>query len=122
MLTTARLQLGAAAFTAAWNQGRNMTLEQGLAAKVPLPAFAQNVRQETSITSSHPSTSNLGDLSEREIEVMGLVAQGLPNTQISERLVISQHTVHSHVHAILSKLDLTSRSAIVRFAFEHHLV
>lgn len=121
MRTTARLQLGEAAFDAAWNQGRTMTLEQVLTAKVPLLASAQNTRQATSITSSLLSTTHLQDLSEREIEVLRLVAQGLTNLQIAEQLIISPHTVHSHVHSTLNKLDLTSRSAIVRFAFEHNL-
>ena len=50
-------------------------------------------------------------LSEREREVLGLVAQGLSDAQIAERLVISPHTVHRHVANILAKLRLPTRAA-----------
>jgi ATP/maltotriose-dependent transcriptional regulator MalT len=47
----------------------------------------------------------------REREVLGLLAEGLTNRQIAERLVVSEHTVHRHVTNILRKLDLPSRTA-----------
>jgi RNA polymerase sigma factor (sigma-70 family) len=53
----------------------------------------------------------LADLTPREREVIGLLAHGLTNRQIAERLVVSEHTVHRHVTNILRKLDLPSRSA-----------
>jgi DNA-binding CsgD family transcriptional regulator len=53
----------------------------------------------------------LGDLSAREREVLGLVARGLSDAQIAERLVISPHTVHRHVANILAKLRLPTRGA-----------
>jgi pimeloyl-ACP methyl ester carboxylesterase/DNA-binding CsgD family transcriptional regulator len=53
----------------------------------------------------------LGQLSAREREVLGLVAQGLSDAQIAERLVISPHTVHRHVANILAKLRLPTRAA-----------
>lgn len=53
----------------------------------------------------------LGELSAREREVLGLVAQGLSDAQIAERLVISPHTVHRHVANILAKLRLPTRAA-----------
>jgi RNA polymerase sigma factor (sigma-70 family) len=52
----------------------------------------------------------------REREVLALVAQGLTNRQIAERLVVSEHTVHRHVANILRKLDLPSRSAAAAHA------
>jgi pimeloyl-ACP methyl ester carboxylesterase/DNA-binding CsgD family transcriptional regulator len=60
---------------------------------------------------SEPYASLLDDLSAREREVLGLVAQGLSDTQIAERLVISPHTVHRHVANILAKLGLPTRAA-----------
>ena len=45
----------------------------------------------------------------REIEVLGLVAQGLRNAQIAERLVLSERTIDHHVSAILRKLDVRTR-------------
>jgi pimeloyl-ACP methyl ester carboxylesterase/DNA-binding CsgD family transcriptional regulator len=58
-----------------------------------------------------PDTDVLGELSMREREVLGLVAQGLSDTQIAERLVISPHTVHRHVANVLAKLRLPTRAA-----------
>ena len=46
----------------------------------------------------------------RERDVLRLVAEGLTNQQIAERLVVSEHTVHRHVTNILRKLDLPSRA------------
>jgi DNA-binding CsgD family transcriptional regulator len=56
-------------------------------------------------------TGMLDELSAREKEVLGLVAQGLSDSQIAERLVISPHTVHRHVANILAKLRLPTRAA-----------
>jgi DNA-binding NarL/FixJ family response regulator len=61
-------------------------------------------------------------LSEREVEVLRLVAAGKTNRQIAEELVISDHTVARHVQNIFAKLDVSSRSAATAFAFEHGLV
>ncbi|MGH2710902.1 MAG: LuxR C-terminal-related transcriptional regulator [Actinomycetota bacterium] len=61
-------------------------------------------------------------LSEREVEVLRLVAAGKTNRQIAEELVISDHTVARHVQNIFAKLDVSSRSAATAFAFEHDLV
>jgi pimeloyl-ACP methyl ester carboxylesterase/DNA-binding CsgD family transcriptional regulator len=58
----------------------------------------------------------LGELSTREREVLGLVARGLSDAQIAERLVISPHTVHRHVANILAKLRLPTRAAAVAVA------
>jgi NarL family two-component system response regulator YdfI len=55
-----------------------------------------------------------GELTERESEVLGLLAQGLANKQIAARLGISEHTVKFHVSAIYSKLGASSRTEAVR--------
>ena len=52
----------------------------------------------------------------REREVLALLAEGLTNRQIAERLVVSEHTVHRHVTNILRKLDLPSRAAAAAYA------
>jgi len=57
------------------------------------------------------SLNGIGDLSEREREVLRLVAEGLSDADIAERLVLSPHTVHRHVANIRRKLGLRSRSA-----------
>jgi DNA-binding NarL/FixJ family response regulator len=52
---------------------------------------------------------NVGDLTPREREVLDLVAEGLTNREIAERLVITEGTAKNHVHSILGKLEVTSR-------------
>ena len=61
-------------------------------------------------------------LTAREVEVLRLVAQGLSDARIAERLVISYRTVTTHVSSVYTKLGVSSRSAATRFAVEHHLV
>ena len=58
----------------------------------------------------------LGELSAREVEVLRLVAQGLGDAEIAERLVLSPHTVHRHVANVRTKLRLPSRTAAVAYA------
>jgi ATP/maltotriose-dependent transcriptional regulator MalT len=60
-------------------------------------------------------------LTERELEVLRLVAAGKSNREIAGELVISEHTVARHVQNIFAKLGLASRTAASAFAFEHHL-
>jgi LuxR family transcriptional regulator, maltose regulon positive regulatory protein len=67
-------------------------------------------------------TSPLQEVTPREGEVLGLLAEGLTNRQIAERLVISEHTVHRHVTNILRKLDLPSRTAAAAHAVRSSLL
>jgi DNA-binding NarL/FixJ family response regulator len=62
------------------------------------------------------------ELTPREVEVMQLLAMGLRNAQIAERLVVSPHTVNGHVQSIYGKLSLNSRSAVTRYVLEHDLL
>jgi ATP/maltotriose-dependent transcriptional regulator MalT len=63
-----------------------------------------------------------GGLTDREAEVLRLVATGKSNRQIAADLVISEHTVARHVQNIFAKVDISSRSAATAYAFEHGLV
>jgi DNA-binding NarL/FixJ family response regulator len=63
-----------------------------------------------------------GGLSARELEVLGLVAEGLTNKQIAEALVLSQNTVIRHVANIFAKLDAGNRAAAVAIATERGLM
>ena len=62
------------------------------------------------------------ELSDRELEVLRLIARGASNGEIAERLFISQATVKSHITNILMKLDLRDRAAAIVFAFDQGLV
>ncbi|MFL5658243.1 MAG: tetratricopeptide repeat protein [Ktedonobacteraceae bacterium] len=63
-----------------------------------------------------------GGLTAREVEVLRLVAKGLTNIQVAEKLIISPRTVHAHLSSIYSKLGISSRSAATRYVLEHSLV
>ena len=61
------------------------------------------------------------ELTGREIGVLRLLAMGLSNKQIAERLVLSPNTVSGYTQSIFGKLALNSCSAATRYAVEHHL-
>jgi len=112
-LSAVRVHLGERAFAAAWAQGRAMTPQQALAAQGQKPPPTQT-------TAMTPSTYPAG-LTAREVEVLRLLAGGLTNQQVADKLVLSPRTVHAHLSSIYSKLAVTSRSAATRYAIEHHL-
>jgi DNA-binding NarL/FixJ family response regulator len=64
----------------------------------------------------------LRELTPRELEVLRVLADGLTNRQIAQRLVLSEHTVHRHVTNILRKLGLPSRTAAVAHALQAGLL
>jgi DNA-binding NarL/FixJ family response regulator len=58
------------------------------------------------------------DLTARELEILRLIADGLTNKQIAQRLYLSVHTVKNHVHNLLERLGLASRTAAVQHAYK----
>src|SRR5579875_365291 len=120
-----RAQLGEKSFDQVWAEGQAMTPEQALATQEhplvtdrPSPPSKPVVR-----ANGHPShaSSALSALTEREKEVLRLVAQGLADAEVAETLVISPRTVHAHLRSIYSKLDLPSRYAAIHYALKHQL-
>jgi len=78
------------------------------------PTVALRVIHELNHTSSLPPTED--PLTERELEVLQLVAQGLTNQEIAERLVLGERTVGNHISSILGKLHLANRTQAALYA------
>src|SRR5437667_10888247 len=111
-MATARGELVEETVAIAWQEGRTKSPEQALAASGEL---------SSSPTTASPPTYPIG-LTTREVEVLRVVAQGLTNEQMAERLVISPRNVDTHLTSIYGKIGVTSRVAATRYAIEHHLV
>lgn len=82
------------------------------------PAIARRLLQQQQPTAPDPHSDQL---TEREIEVLRLIAHGLSNQEIADHLVISLPTVRSHVSHILSKLNLANRSQAILYALRNRI-
>jgi NarL family two-component system response regulator LiaR len=80
------------------------------------PSIAQKLLKELRRPSARPPTPD--PLTDRELEVLNLVAKGLSNPEISHRLVITEATVRTHVSNILSKLHLANRVQATLYALQ----
>lgn len=83
------------------------------------PEIARKVIQELSRPSSLPPTEE--PLTEREVEILQLVARGYSNQQIAEKLVISERTARTHISNILAKLHLANRTQAALYALRRGL-
>jgi two-component system nitrate/nitrite response regulator NarL len=68
-----------------------------------------------------PEQAKIASLTDRERQVIALIAEGLKNKQIGERLFISETTVTHHLSSIFSKLDVSDRLELIIYAFRHRL-
>ena len=68
-----------------------------------------------------PERAKIASLTDREREVIALIAEGLKNKEIGKRLFISETTVTHHLSSIFSKLEVTDRLELVIYAFAHKL-
>ncbi len=83
------------------------------------PSIAQKLMRELQRSSDLPPSEE--PLTEREVEVLKLLAQGLQNKEIAEALVISERTVSTHVSNILGKLHLANRTQAALYALKEGL-
>jgi predicted ATPase/DNA-binding CsgD family transcriptional regulator len=102
--------LGEASFQAAWAEGRGMTPQQvfsGQKLPVNLPLTPEAIKVA---------------LTKRELDVLRLLAEGLSNAQIAERLTLSVITIKAYLRTLYKKLNVSSRTAAVRKAIEYKLL
>jgi DNA-binding CsgD family transcriptional regulator/tetratricopeptide (TPR) repeat protein len=117
-----RSQLGEAAWEQAVAEGGALGLDQATAYALSKGEPSRRLpptrsQPELSSTPEHP-----GGLTSREVEVLGLVAEGLTNAQVAQRLFLSPRTVQRHLNSIYHKLGASSRTVATRFAIEHDLL
>ncbi|HEY3108481.1 MAG TPA: response regulator transcription factor, partial [Chloroflexota bacterium] len=85
------------------------------------PEIARMVLQDLRRTPKAKQREPIDPLSERELEVLRLVAHGMSNQEIADTLVVGEATVRSHVSAILRKLQLASRTQAALYALREGL-
>ncbi len=106
-----RAQLGEMAFGRVWTEGQAMTLEQAITYALQNRMAGQNsVLQAIDLPRRRPSQSLPDALSERELEVLRLIAEGLSNAEIAQKLFLTVGTVKAHARNIYSKLGVNSRT------------
>jgi predicted ATPase/DNA-binding CsgD family transcriptional regulator len=108
-LAAARAGLNEATFSAAWSEGRAMT---------PGEAIEYTLRTDEPPASSKETAG----LSERELEVLRLVAEGLTDAQVARELYLSPRTVGWHLRSVYRKLGVPSRAAAAKAAVERSLI
>jgi len=85
------------------------------------PDIVNKLMQEYASRPAEPNSIH-GNMTERELEVLGLIARGMSNREIAQSLIISEKTVKTHVGNILSKLHLKDRTQAAIYAHENGLV
>jgi non-specific serine/threonine protein kinase len=111
-VAAAHARLDEEEFEAAWAEGRMMTSEQAI----------QYALEQVAAPKQAAAEANPAGLSAREAEVLRLVAGGLTNAEVAEKLFLSSRTVDWHLGSIYRKLGSHSRTEAARFAAEHDLL
>ena len=113
-----QMLVAAACRTVGDDDGAQMELTGAIQVFDRLNAVRDAAAARAELRHASPPASGL---TSREEEVLALIAKGLSNRQIAERLVVSEKTVATHVGHILTKLGLPSRAAATAYAYEHGL-
>ena len=116
-ITPMRAKMREQTFHSAKQDGAAMSLAQAMHFALEPSVAESSMHTPKSIRKPYPA-----GLSVREVEVLALVAQGLTDGEVAERLVLSIRTVHAHLTSIYNKLGVNSRVAATRFALEQKLV
>jgi DNA-binding NarL/FixJ family response regulator len=130
-LAALRAQLGDTAFMAAVQEGHRMSIPEAV-------AFALEAATATAIAAKIKSSPKKKDashasklppqppypngLSNRQVEVLQLIASGLTDSQVAAQLSLSTRTVESHARSILVKIGVSSRQEATRWAFDNGLM
>ncbi len=120
-----RAQLDETTMAVAWAEGRAMTLEQAIAFALELTSKSVGTtlfEQGNSEVKAGNREREHDKLTERELEVLRLVAAGHSNRQIANDLFLTLNTAKSHIHHIYGKLGVASRTQAVSRANELHLL
>jgi non-specific serine/threonine protein kinase len=112
ILAAARAQLEDDDWSAGFEAGGGLTSEQAMA----------EARQAGQAYASASLAPHPAGLTEREVEVLSLLAEGLKDQEIADQLVVSPRTVHAHLRSVYSKLGVCTRTAAARQAVQLQLV
>jgi DNA-binding NarL/FixJ family response regulator len=97
-------------------------IQHTAAGRTPVdPSIAGKLFAHAARTSAPAPTSITSELSERELDVLRLLARGLSNAAIADRLCLSEGTVRNYVSSILSKLGVSDRTQAAVYALRHGL-
>lgn len=125
---TLRAQLDDATFATAWAAGQALDLEQAVQYALedlsPADVMVAPTQMITTMASPHESCNGakqLDSLTNRELDVLRLIATGMTDAQVAATLILSPRTVNAHLRSIYSKLGITSRSAATRYAVDQGL-
>ena len=110
-MAAVRSILGETSFATAWAEGRAMSPAQALAAQGSVFPYTSTPSRPSPTLPAKSRSSYPDELTEREVEVLRLVASGLTNERVAEQLVISSRTVNSHLTSIYAKIGVSTRSA-----------
>ena len=115
-----RATLGDAAFEAAYRHGRTLSQADAIALATAAAEPDPGVASASTIPAAGQATADgsAGPLSEREREIVALLAGGATDAQIAERLFLSVNTVRSHLERIRDKTGARRRAELVRYAIQ----